>query len=101
MVFNYIHILRDAEKANEPTAVALTSGSQRFRIAISLALAIGQYAGKGARHIESVIIDKGCGSLDKNGQDAMISELNELQQRLKRIILVSLQKKVLEAFVTH
>lgn len=81
-----------------PTAVALTSGSQRFRIAVSLALAIGQYAGQGARHIESVIIDEGFGSLDKNGRDDMIQELNELQQQLARIILVSHQEEFFSAF---
>jgi len=78
----------DYETGQKPIAVAMTSGSQRFRVAISLALAIGQYAG-GARHIESVIIDEGFGSLDKNGRDDMIQELNQLQDRLARIILVS------------
>ncbi|KST68013.1 AAA family ATPase [Mastigocoleus testarum] len=72
-----------------PTPIAQISGSQRFRVAVSLALAIGQYAGQSTRQIESVIIDEGFGSLDKNGRDDMIQELNELQHRLKRIILVS------------
>ena len=82
----------------QPTAVALTSGSQRFRIAVSLALAIGQYIGNNARNIESVIIDEGFGSLDKNGRDDMIQELNELKQRLKRIILVSHQEEFFNEF---
>ncbi|MDJ0635543.1 MAG: SMC family ATPase [Xenococcaceae cyanobacterium MO_188.B29] len=83
---------------NQPTAVALTSGSQRFRIAVSLALAIGQYVGNNTRKIESVIIDEGFGSLDKNGRDDMIEELNELTQRLKRIILVSHQEEFFNEF---
>ena len=82
----------------QPTAVALTSGSQRFRIAVSLALAIGQYVGNSARNIESVIIDEGFGSLDKNGRDDMIEELNELKQSLKRIILVSHQEEFFNEF---
>ena len=82
----------------KPTAVALTSGSQRFRIAVSLALAIGQYVGNNARNIESVIIDEGFGSLDKNGRDDMIQELNDLKQRLKRIILVSHQEEFFNEF---
>lgn len=82
----------------KPTAVALTSGSQRFRIAVSLALAIGQYVGNNTRNIESVIIDEGFGSLDKNGRDDMIEELNELKQRLKRIILVSHQEEFFNEF---
>ena len=82
----------------KPTAVALTSGSQRFRIAVSLALAIGQYVGSNARNIESVIIDEGFGSLDRNGRDDMIEELNQLKQRLKRIILVSHQEEFFNEF---
>lgn len=86
------------DTGERPTAVALTSGSQRFRIAVSLALAIGQYAEQGARRIESVIIDEGFGSLDKNGRDDMIQELNQLQARLARVILVSHQEEFFSAF---
>ncbi|NEO30402.1 MAG: SMC family ATPase [Symploca sp. SIO3C6] len=86
------------DTGKRPTAIVLTSGSQRFRIAVSLALAIGQYAGQGAHRIESVIIDEGFGSLDKNGRDDMIQELNELQQQLTRIILVSHQEEFFSAF---
>ena len=81
-----------------PTPIAQMSGSQRFRVAVSLALAIGQYAGQGARRIESVIIDEGFGSLDKYGRDDMIQQLNELQQQLARIILVSHQEEFFSAF---
>lgn len=81
-----------------PTAVSLASGSQRFRIAVSLALAVGRYAGQEARRIESVIIDEGFGSLDKYGRDDMVRELDELQGRLARIILVSHQDEFANAF---
>jgi exonuclease SbcC len=84
--------------STQPTAVSLVSGSQKFRIAVSLALAIGQHAGQGARRIESVIIDEGFGSLDKNGRDDMIQELNDLKERLDRIILVSHQEEFAGAF---
>ena len=76
----------------------MTSGSQRFRIAVSLALAIGEYVGNNVRNIELVIIDEGFGSLDKNGRDDMIEELNQLKQRLKRIILVSHQEEFFNEF---
>ncbi|MFN3650416.1 MAG: hypothetical protein ACK47B_12635 [Armatimonadota bacterium] len=82
----------------KPVAVALNSGSQKFRIAVSLALAIGRYAGLEARRIESVIIDEGFGSLDRNGRDDMIQELHELKQHLQRIILVSHQEEFTGAF---
>lgn len=93
VVYNY-------DTGMKPMPIALASGSQRFRIAVSLALAIGRYAGQGARHIESVIIDEGFGSLDKNARDDMIQELNELQQQLTRVILVSHQEEFAGAFAS-
>jgi exonuclease SbcC len=91
-------VVFDRDSGARATPVHLTSGSQRFRIAVSLALAIGRYAGQGARHIESVIIDEGFGSLDRDGRDDMIEQLNELQEQLQRIILVSHQEEFASAF---
>lgn len=78
--------------------VDFLSGSQRFRVAVSLALGIGQYASHGSRRIESVILDEGFGSLDKQGCSEMISELQRLKDVLGRIILVSHQEEVADAF---
>lgn len=74
---------------DKPILASLVSGSQRFRIAISLALGIGQYIGNESNRIESVIIDEGFGSLDREGRESIIQELYNLCQHLKRIILVS------------
>ncbi len=84
--------------SKNPIGVNFTSGSQRFRIAVSLALAIGQYVCRSSRRIESVIIDEGFGGLDAEGRDAMIDALNELQQQLKRIIVVSHQDEFANVF---
>ena len=43
----------------KPINVMFLSGSQKFRVAVSLALGIGQYASRQHRPIESVIIDEG------------------------------------------
>lgn len=91
-------VVYDHDTGPRPIPVALASGSQRFRIAVSLALAIGRYTGQEARRIESVIIDEGFGSLDRNGRDDMIQEINELKQQLRRIILVSHQEEFVGAF---
>jgi DNA repair exonuclease SbcCD ATPase subunit len=80
--------------------VVLASGSQRFRIAISLALAIGKYIRRESRRIESVIIDEGFGSLDKTGREDTIQELRSLQQHLERIVLVSHQEEFYKTFQT-
>ncbi len=90
-------LFRNEETAKKPMDVALASGSQRFRIAISLALAIGRYFGRDSRRVESVIIDEGFGCLDKIGRDDTIEVLRELQEELERIILVSHQ----DEFAAH
>ncbi len=78
--------------------VSFLSGSQRFRVAVALALGIGQYASKQHRPIESVIIDEGFGCLDRNGRQVMIQELQNLRGHLHCILLVSHQEEFAEAF---
>ena len=82
----------------EPINVAFLSGSQRFRVAVSLALGIGQYASRQHRPIESVIIDEGFGCLDREGRQVMIQELQNLRGQLRRILLVSHQEEFADAF---
>lgn len=82
----------------QPINVAFLSGSQRFRVAVALALGIGQYASKQHRPIESVIIDEGFGCLDRQGRQVMIQELQNLRDNMKCILLVSHQEDIAEAF---
>ena len=67
-------------------------------MAVSLALAIGQYASRQHRPLESVIIDEGFGCLDRNGRQTMIQELQNLKGQLRCILLVSHQEEFAEAF---
>lgn len=83
---------------DRPINVAFLSGSQKFRVAVSLALGLGQYASKQHRPIESVIIDEGFGCLDKDGRQAMIQELHNLRGQLRCILLVSHQEEFADAF---
>ena len=85
----------------EPIAVGNLSGGQRFRVAVSLALAVCQGAGDGVRLLESVIIDEGFGSLDRDGRMAMIAELRDgqgLSSMFKRVLVVSHQEDFAAAF---
>ncbi|MCI0462953.1 MAG: SMC family ATPase [Gemmataceae bacterium] len=82
----------------KPINVAFLSGSQKFRVAVSLALGIGQYASRQHRAIESVIIDEGFGCLDRHGRQVMIQELQNLRGQLRCILLVSHQEEFAEAF---
>src|SRR6185369_6855499 len=81
-----------------PINVAFLSGSQKFRVAVSLALGIGQYTSRQHRPIESVIIDEGFGCLDKEGRQAMVQELQNLRGYLRCILLVSHQEELADAF---
>jgi DNA repair exonuclease SbcCD ATPase subunit len=87
---------KDAGEA--PINVAFLSGSQRFRVAVSLALGIGQYASRQHRPIESVIIDEGFGCLDRQGRQVMIQEMQALRDQLRCILLVSHQEEFADAF---
>ena len=78
--------------------MAFLSGSQKFRVAVSLALGIGQYASRQHRPIESVIIDEGFGCLDRQGRQVMIQELQNLRGQMRCILLVSHQEEFAEAF---
>lgn len=81
-----------------PIPVMFLSGSQKFRVAVSLALGIGQYASRQHRPIESVIIDEGFGCLDRQGRQVMIQEMHNLRGHLRCILLVSHQEEFAEAF---
>lgn len=91
-------IVRDFSSGREPMDIKFISGSQHFRAAVALALAIGRYSGGGSRCIRSIIIDEGFGSLDKNGQREMIAQLKGLDGILDRVILVSHQEVFHDAF---
>jgi DNA repair exonuclease SbcCD ATPase subunit len=82
----------------KPINVAFLSGSQKFRVAVSLALGIGQYASRRHRPIESVIIDEGFGCLDRQGRQVMIQELQNLRSQMRCILLVSHQEEFADAF---
>lgn len=82
----------DLASSDEPLDVQFVSGSQKFRASAALAAGIGQYAGRGAGSVRSLIIDEGFGSLDTQGRQEMIDELRNLSQLMDRIIVVSHQE---------
>jgi len=91
--------------ASPPISPAFLSGSQRFRVAVALALGIGRTAARGvsagangAARAETILIDEGFGSLDQAGRDEMRDELRALGRELGRIILVSHQEDFAAGF---
>jgi DNA repair exonuclease SbcCD ATPase subunit len=84
-----------------PIAVANLSGGQRFRVAVSLALAVCRFANGERRPLESVIIDEGFGCLDRDGRMAMIAVLRDgqtLSRLFKKVLVVSHQEDFAAAF---
>lgn len=81
---------RDLDAGGERTDAAFLSGSEKFRVCVAMAAAIGKYVG-GQATIESLIVDEGFGSLDEVGRDEMIDELQRLAGLLARVIVVSHQ----------
>lgn len=79
---------RDHASTDGAMDVAFISGGQKFRVAIALAAAIGQYVG-GAGAGRSLVVDEGFGSLDEAGRRAMIAELHVVAPLMDRVIVVS------------
>lgn len=76
------------------------SGGEKFRVAISLAVAIGQTIG-GGRAAETLIIDEGFGALDELNRGLLVQELSRVSSvvlRGGRIVIVSHQDDVCEEF---
>jgi DNA repair exonuclease SbcCD ATPase subunit len=78
----------DHGSVERPMEVAFISGGQKFRVAVALAAAIGQYTGASAAG-RSLIVDEGFGSLDEEGRAQMIAELQAAAPLMDRIVVVS------------
>ena len=78
-------------RADGPTPIGVNylSGSQKFRVAVAVALATGRFAAGQARPLESVIIDEGFGSLDTQGRAEMLDEIRKMSEFYERVIVVS------------
>lgn len=88
----------DQKVGGDTLSLKLLSGSQQFRVSFSLAMGIGRYLTAGRHTPEAVFIDEGFGSLDQEGRQQMIAEIETLGQHLECIILVSHQDEFAQAF---
>jgi DNA repair exonuclease SbcCD ATPase subunit len=78
----------DHTSADERLDVRFLSGGQKFRVAVAIAAAVGQFMGDGVP-VGSLIIDEGFGGLDAEGRAEMIAALHTLAEHMKRVIVVS------------
>jgi DNA repair protein SbcC/Rad50 len=76
------------------------SGGEKFRVAISIAIAIGQ-ATCGGRTVDTLVIDEGFGALDEVNRDLLVQELRRLSDEVLQggqVIVVSHQEDICEEF---
>ena len=94
-------VTRDLSQLTTPVRqFEYLSSGEKFIVAISLAVSIGQsiYAG---RTVDSLVIDEGFGSLDDDKRPLMVNELKRLSEDILqggRVIVVSHQNDVCESF---
>jgi DNA repair exonuclease SbcCD ATPase subunit len=91
-------VVRNALDHRHSLDVAFLSGSQKFRVAVAISLAIGQFASFTRRPVQAIIIDEGFGCLDSINRQVMIQELQNLKTQLSRILIVSHQEEFTSAF---
>ena len=93
-------VARDEARGGIERTFDCLSGGERFRVAISLAIAVGQMA-RGGAPMHTLVIDEGFGALDEENRALMVENLRHLSQHELcggRIIVVSHQEDVCETF---
>lgn len=97
-------LARDLSRPNtSPRPFVFLSGGEKFRVAISLAVGIGQSV-SGGRTVDTLIIDEGFGALDEVNRGLLINELSRLSEEVLqggRVIVVSHQDDVCEEFANR
>lgn len=88
--------VRDALSPDRPKSFSFISGGMKFRVAVAMAIGIGQYlaARSNTHRVEMLIIDEGFGALDEEALDAMLMELERISNDVGTVIVVSHNTKV-------
>ncbi len=94
-------LARDLSRPEAPIrAFEYLSGGEKFRVAISVAVAIGQSI-SGGRTVDTLVIDEGFGSLDEINRDLLVAELRRLSDDVLhggRVVVVSHEDDVIQEF---
>lgn len=92
--------VRDVTRPDAVRAFEYLSGGERFRVAVSLAVGIGQSI-TGGRPSDTLLIDEGFGALDESNRELMVEELRRLSEDVLedgRVVVVSHQDDVQDQF---
>lgn len=94
-------VARDLSQSGTPVQqFEYLSSGEKFIVAVSLAVAIGQSI-YGGRTVDTLIIDEGFGTLDDEKRPLMVNEIRRLSEEVLRggrVIIVSHQADVCEEF---
>ncbi len=94
-------LARDLSRPEAPIrAFEYLSGGEKFRVAVSVAVAIGQSI-SGGRTVDTLVIDEGFGSLDEINRDLLVAELRRLSDDVLhggRVVVVSHEDDVIQEF---
>ncbi|WP_107040239.1 AAA family ATPase [Brumimicrobium mesophilum] len=92
--------LIDHYQTDQARLVDTSSGGEKFIISLSLALGLSDLASKNVK-IDSLFIDEGFGTLDKNTLETVISTLETLQSQGKMIGIISHVENLKERIPTQ
>src|SRR5690606_22979133 len=91
--------VRDALAPDRPRSFTFISGGMKFRVAVAMAIGIGQYlsAQSNTHRVEMLIIDEGFGALDEDAFDVMLEELDRIAADVGTVVIVTHNPKVRQA----
>lgn len=92
--------LIDHYQTDQARLVDTSSGGEKFIISLALALGLSDLASKNVK-IDSLFIDEGFGTLDKNSLETVISTLETLQSKGKMIGIISHVENLKERIPTQ
>ena len=92
--------LIDHYQTDQTRIVDTSSGGEKFIISLALALGLSDLASKNVK-IDSLFIDEGFGTLDKNTLETVISTLETLQSQGKMIGIISHVENLKERIPTQ
>jgi len=92
--------LIDHYQTDQVRLVDTSSGGEKFIISLALALGLSDLASKNVK-IDSLFIDEGFGTLDKNTLETVISTLETLQSQGKMIGIISHVENLKERIPTQ
>ena len=92
--------LIDHYQTDQARLVDTSSGGEKFIISLALALGLSDLASKNVK-IDSLFIDEGFGTLDKNTLETVISTLETLQSQGKMIGIISHVENLKERISTQ